>query len=214
MARFVVVLLITVCSASAQTYIGALGGITSLSADAGSQRTAAGLALSSYAPSNGGALDLFAGVHLHNYFSVQGDYIWNRNDLVLNSSSGTGRFYQEARSSTQSAGIFDFLAYFRRRNNRIRPYLAVGVGVSHLASTRERLIASSGGPVLPLATFSYTGPVLRSHVGIDLRSTRKVDFRYSFSETLGHNEISEQLSPPAPHKLANFQNLFGFVIRL
>lgn len=125
-----------------------------------------------------------------------------------------GRFYQEARSSTQSAGIFDFLAYFRRRNNRIRPYLAVGVGVSHLASTRERLIASSGGPVLPLATFSYTGPVLRSHVGIDLRSTRKVDFRYSFSETLGHNEISEQLSPPAPHKLANFQNLFGFVIRL
>jgi Outer membrane protein beta-barrel domain len=213
MIRLALLLLITAGSAASQTYVGALGGIATLSADAGSQRTGQGLALSSYAPANGGALDLFAGMHLHNYFSVQANYIWNRNDLVLNSSSGTGTFYQEARSSSQNAVIFDGLVYFRQRDSRIRPYLAVGFGISHLTSTRDHLIALSGAPVLPPATFSSTSAVLRSHVGIDLRLTGKVDFRYSFSETLGHNEISKHLSPPAPRRLANFQNLFGFVLR-
>lgn len=213
MTRLAVVLLLTACSASAQFYIGALGGIATLSADAGSQRTAQGLSLSSYAPANGGALDLLVGMLVHNYFSVQANYIWNQNDLVLNSSSGTGMFYQEARSSSQNAVIFDGLVYFRQRDSRIRPYLAIGTGISHLTSTRDHLIALSGAPLLPAATFSSTGLVLRSHVGIDLRLKRKVDFRYSFSETLGHNEISKQLSPAAPRRLANFQNLFGFVLR-
>src|SRR5712691_7395763 len=155
-------------SAPAQTiYVGAIGGVATLSADAGSQRTAQGLSLSSYAPANGGALNIFAGVHLRNYFSVQGNYVWNENDLVLNSSlSGSGTFYQESRSSSQNSGIFDLLVYFRRRGSRIRPYLGTGVGVVHLKSTRERLIASSGAPSLPLLTFTSTGPVFRSHVGI------------------------------------------------
>jgi len=207
--------LITACSVFAQTYtyIGALGGIATLSADAGSQRTAQGLALSSYAPSNGGALDLLAGIHLHDYFSVQANYIWNRNDLVLNSSTGTGTDYEDARSSSQHAGIFDFLVYFRQRDSWIRPYLALGIGVSHLTSSRTLLIASNGTPALPPKIFSSTGPVLRSHVGIDLKLKPKLYFRYSFSETIGHNEISKNLSPPGPRKLANFQNLFGFVVR-
>jgi len=215
MTRWAAVLfvLITACSAFAQTYIGVLAGIATLSADAGSQRTAQGLALSSYAPSNGGALDLFAGMHLHDYFSVQANYIWNRNDLVLNSSTGTGTDYADARSSSQHAGIFDFLVYFRERDSWIRPYLALGIGISHLTSSRTLLIASSGTPALPPKSFSSTGPVLRSHVGIDLRLKPKLDFRYSFSETIGHNEISQNLSPPGPRKLANFQNLFGFVVR-
>jgi hypothetical protein len=203
-------------SASAQTepYAGVIGGVATLSADVGSQTTGLGLSLSSYAPANGGALNVFAGAHLHNYFSVQVNYIWNRNNLVLNSSSSsTGTFYRETRSSSQNAGIADFLIYFRRRGSRIRPYLGTGGGITHLTSTRIRLIASGGAPVLPPATFSSTGPVFRSHVGIDLTLARKLDFRYSFSEMIGHNEISKHLSPPGPRKLANFQNLFGFVVR-
>ena len=196
------------------TYVGASGGIATLSADAGSRGTAQGLSLSSYAPANGGALNVFAGVHLHNYFSVQVNYIWNENDLILNSSSSsTGAFYQESRSSSQNSGIFDFLIYFRRRSSRVRPYLGTGVGVVHLASTREKLIASSGAPSLSPLTFTSTGLVFRSHVGIDLRLARKLDFRYSFSEMIGQNEISKHLAPPAPRGLENFQNLFGFVVR-
>lgn len=194
-------------------YVGVIGGFATLSGDAGSQSSAQGLALSSYAPRNGGAVDVFAGAHLHNYFSVQANAIWNRNGLRFNSASSSGGFYQEDRSSSQEAAILDFLIYFRRRSSRIRPYLGTGIGMIHLSSTSDRLIASGGAPALPRAQFSSTGPVLRSHVGIDFRLARRLDFRYSFSEFIGHNEISRQLSPPGTHKMLNFQNLFGFVLR-
>ena len=202
-------------SAQARPYLGVLGGIATLSGDAGSQATAQGLNLSSYAPANGGAINAFAGVHLHDYFSIQGNFIWNENDLHLNSaSSGTGTSYQEKRSSSQEAGVFDFLIYFRRRTSHLRPYLGTGVGVIHLSTTQARVIESQGRPALPPATFSYTGPVFRSHVGIDLRLSEKLDFRYSFSEFIGYNEFSTRLSPPGSSALKNFQNLFGFVVRL
>lgn len=202
-------------SAQAKPYAGVLGGLATLSGDAGSQPTAQGLNLSSYAPANGPALNLFAGLHLHNYFSVQGNFIWNRNGLQLNSaSSASAASYQERRSSSQKAGVFDFLVYFRPLRSRIRPYLGTGVGVIHLASTQTKLISLQGSLVLPPASFSSTGPVFRSHVGIDVTLARNFALRYSFSEFIGQNEISEHLSPPAPRGLKNFQNLFGFVVRL
>jgi hypothetical protein len=215
--RYVLLVLFSILTpalCAAQFYAGTIGGISTLSADAGSRSSAQGLSLSSYSPSNGSALNVFAGAHLHNYFSVQANYIWNRNDLILNSaSSNSSTFYQQARSSSQHAVLFDFLLYFRKRNSRIRPYLGTGGGVTHLASREERVIAFGGTPALPPASFSSTRPVFRSHVGMDIRTFRRVDFRYSFSELIGKNDISKHLSPPAPRRLANFQNLFGFVVR-
>jgi len=159
-------------------------------------------------------LNVFAGAHLHNYFSLQVNYILNSNSLRLNSVSSSGNtFYEEDRSSSQHAAIFDCLLYFRRRNSRVRPYLGTGAGVVHLSSRQDRVVASGGSPALPPAAFSSTNPVFRSHVGIDLRLTRRLDFRYSFSEIIGHNEISRHLSPPGSRGLADFQNLFGFVMR-
>ena len=194
-------------------YVGIIGGVATLSGDGGSQRTATGLSLSSYSPANGGALNAFAGLDLHNYFSLQGNFIWNRNSLHLNSASSNGSFYQEDRSSSQEAGVLDFLIYFRGRSSRIRPYLGTGAGITHFTSKLERVVASGAAPVLPPTQLSYSGPVFRSHVGIDLRISGKLSFRYSFSEMLGHNPISRHLSPPGPSSLKNFQNLFGFVTR-
>jgi hypothetical protein len=202
------------CFAEERFYVGVIGGVSTLSADAGSQATPNGLSVSSYAPQSGGAFNTFVGVHFHNYFSAQANYIWNQNDLVLNStSSESGSFYEEARSSTQHAFIADFLIYFRKRGSRIRPYLGTGTGVVHLESDSRGILRSGGTPVLPPASFTSNRVVLRSHVGIDFRLVRKLDFRYSFSETIGRNDISNHLLPPAPRRLANFQNLFGFVFR-
>ena len=157
---------------------------------------------------------------MHNYFSLQGNYIWSQHDLLLNSSSagsnafGSNTFYQQARTSSLSALVMDFLLYFRNRSSRVRPYLGTGGGIIHLSSTEDRLVASGGVPALPPSTFSSNRPVFRSHVGIDLRFTRKLDFRYSFSEMIVNtNDISSQLSPPGSRRLENFQNLFGLVLR-
>ena len=212
---FVVMFLVAQSAfASVEPYAGAIGGIATISADAGSQLTSQGLNLSAYSPENGGALNVFAGIDLHNYFSVQLNYIWNENPLTLNSTSSySNTFYQQKRNSSQQAGVADFLLYFRRRESRFRPYLGTGGGIIHLTSKAEQLIAIAGAPQLPPATFSSTRPVFRSHVGIDIRIWRKLAFRYSFSELIGKNDISKHLSPPAPRRLANFQNLFGFAIR-
>ena len=155
---FAVLLLFTSVSALAEVtpYVGIVGGVATLSADAGSQPSNGGLSLSSYAPANGGALNVFAGADLHNYFSVQGNVIWNRNSLHVNSTSSSGTFYQEDRSSSQYAGILDFLIYFRKRTSRIRPYLGTGGGFIHLSSSLQRVVASGGSPTLPPPQFSST----------------------------------------------------------
>jgi len=213
-AIFLVVLSGSFVSAQVKSYVGVIGGISTLSADAGARASSSGLSLSGYSPQNGGALNVFAGLHLHNYFSVQANYIRNQNDLVLSStSSSSSAFYQQARTSSQQAAILDFLIYFRHRASRIRPYLGTGGGVMHLSSTATSVLRSNGIPALPPASFSGTRPVFRSHVGIDIRLASRLDFRYSFSESLSKNDISQHLSPPAPRRLANFQNLFGFVFR-
>lgn len=214
LAMLLLCVLASVVHAEVVPYVGIIGGISTLSADAGSSTTISGLSLSAYSPQNGGALDVFAGVHLRNYFSIQADYIWNQNELLLSSASSTSNtFYQQARASSQHAAVFNFLIYFRRRSSRIRPYLGTGGGILHLSSKENRLLRSGGTPAVPPATFSAIRPLFRSHVGIDFRLIRRLDFRYSFSESLSKNDISKYLSPPAARRLANFQNLFGFVVR-
>ena len=195
-------------------YVGAIGGVATLSADGASQTTSTGLSLSSYAPQNGGALNVFAGAAVDDFVSLQMNYILNSNDLTLNSvSSNSAAFYQEDRSSTQQAGILDALIYFRARKSRIRPYLGAGGGFVHLISKEQRIASLSGTPQLPPSRFTSTDPVYRAHVGIDFRLTGRLDLRYSFSDTIGRNPISKYLSPPGSRVMENFQNLFGFVVR-
>ncbi len=220
MLRFIlVVALECVCFqvpalAQVTPFAGALGGVATLSADARSLPTSQGLNVSLYKPENGPAVNLIAGVHLNQYLSVQASYVWNRNGLTLSSSSsGSNSFYEERRKSSQQAVLFDLLVYFRRLDDRLRPYLSAGTGVDRFSSAQERLVALRSTPVLPQTRFSSTRPALRIAVGIDIALTHRVALRYSFGETIRHNDISAQLSPSGERLLANFQNLFGFVVR-
>ena len=195
-------------------FAGALGGVATLSADARSVPKPQGLDLSLYKPANGPALNLFAWVHLNPYVSLQANYVWNRNDLRLSSSSSVSTsFYEEQRKSSQQAALLDVLVYFRRLDDRLRPYLSAGTGIVHFSSTQLRLLALGGSPALPQTRFSSNRPALRVAVGIDVALTRRLALRYSFGETIRHNDVSAQLAPPGKRNLANFQNLFGFVVR-
>lgn len=208
--------LCSVCAtpARAQFYIGAMGGLATLSGDASSIVSADGSSFSSYSPQNGPVLSGLAGYHISDYFSVQASYIWNRNQLTLSSGSFSGGIqnsYEETRSSSQQSVIGDVLVYFRKRSSRFRPYLSVGTGYVHLSSTQEQIQQVVGDPVLPAQTFTANLIALDVPVGIDVRLRKGWSFRYAFSETLTKNPISDQLSPPGHASLKNFQNLFGFV---
>jgi len=105
------------------------------------------------------------------------------------------------------------LVYFRRREDRLRPYLSAGTGVVRFSSTRQNEVAIGGNPALPPTRFASTRPALRVAVGMDVAVTHRLALRYSFGETIRHNDVSAQLAPPGKRNLANFQNLFGLLVR-
>ncbi|MGH9453027.1 MAG: outer membrane beta-barrel protein [Terriglobia bacterium] len=195
-------------------YAGALGGLATLSGDGRSILSPSSSQVSLYKPENGPAINLFAGWDIADYVSVQGNYIGNRNDLTL-VSTGFGSkgpsAYKEFRGSQQSSFIGDLLVYFRKRDSKVRPYLSGGTGIVHLASSAGILGDVTGSPQLPPQEFSSTDIGLRVAVGMDVRLRKGWAFRYSFSETISHNPISDELSPLGQRGLKNFQNLFGFV---
>jgi hypothetical protein len=202
------------CNAQGRAYIGVVGGVSTLSADARTVLDSDSAATSSYKPENGPTAGVYLGLHWTNYFSVQADYLWNRNVLTLDSlaanttGAGTG-LYERRFQSHQHAAFGSALLYFRRRSSWVRPFLSVGTGVVHLtAEPRSARIVLGLSPPGP---FSATKPALHVAVGIDLKLKSRWGFRYSFAETSNLNPISHQLTPPGSRRLANFRNLFGVV---
>src|SRR5438552_1943796 len=106
MARMGVLLVViaSLCgsvAAEVTSFVGVVGGLATLSADGRSQQVPQGIDASLYKPENGPTLNLFAGAHLTQYVSVQANYIWNRNDLMLTSTSPeSNSFYEEERNSS------------------------------------------------------------------------------------------------------------------
>jgi len=205
----------TASIAEAQLYAGVVGGVATLSGDS---RSIIGpsSSSSSYDPKNGPAVEVLLGADLTNYLSVQGEYIWNSNTLNLTAASfgnGMQQAYQESRSSSQQSVLGDLLIYFRKRGSRLRPFLSIGTGLVHLSSSQQQIKQFIGTPMLPAQQFSSNMAALHVPVGIDVKLAKGWAFRYSFSETLTGNPISQQLSPQGLHNLQNFQSLFGFVKR-
>ena len=202
----------TLLLAQRPMYIGALGGLATLSGDGSSNVTASSASTSLYDPRNGGAASIFWGWHIFKYVSIQGNYIWNRNDLTLTSTllnPTASSFYQQPMSSAENAFIGDVLVYFRPRGDRVRPYLSQGGGVVHFSSRVSGSTVSNGNLAVPPGGSSSTFPTSRTAVGLDVRVARAWYFRYTFGENISHNPVSAQLSPPGQRLLKNFQNLFG-----
>jgi len=202
------------CNAQHRLYVGFMGGVSALSADARTVLDSGSAAMSSYKPENGPTAGVYIGLHWTNYFSVQGDYLWNRNGLTLDSlaasTTGAGtRLYERAFQSRQHAAFGNALLYFRPRSSWVRPFLSVGTGVVHFAA--EPRSAGIANGLSPPGRFSATKPALHVAVGIDLKLKSGWGFRYSFAETSSSNPISQQLTPPGSRMLANFRNLFGVV---
>jgi opacity protein-like surface antigen len=196
-------------------YAGVLVGVSTLSADARASTQPSRAEVSLYKPENGPALNLFVGVHLGRYFTVQSNYVWNRNDLALFSSVASaegGRFYEQPRTSRQHAGVVDALMYFRAIGSGIRPYLSTGAGLVRFTS-ESTWNGVAGGLPSPDGEIASTRLALRVAVGIDLAIGDRWSARYSFSETISGNPISARLTPPGERNLANFQNLFGVIRR-
>jgi len=213
-ALYLVTGLLLAAPVEAQVYVGVLGGLSTLSGDARSVLSQSSTAFSSYDPKDGGSLELLIGKHLSDYFTVQVNYVWNGNGLTLTSaafSGGTQVGYRQSRTSSQHGVIADVLVYFRGRESRLRPFLSLGTGLVHFSSSEERIEQIIGTPSLSPQRFGANMIALHVPVGMDVKIGKGWAFRYTFSETLSANPISDRLSPPGQHSLKNFQNLFGLI---
>ena len=158
-----------------------MGGISALSGDPSADIMADGFSVSQYAPENGLALNLFAGTHLHEYVTLQGNYIWNRNGLALFmgvASPGDLAFNRQQRMSAQHAVVGDLLVYFRQRSSRLRPYLSFGLGVVRFDTDTPGAVLESAMPELP-GPVPSTDLVLRVAVGMDIKMGDAWRLRYS-----------------------------------
>lgn len=196
----------------AQWFAGAGGGVATLSADGATRIDAGETAVSLYKPENGPVVHVFAGRHLHDYFSIQGSYTWNRNAAAITGTRFGGgeeatfeRVYQTRSQSVAVEGMI----YFRRRGERFRPYLSGGAGVARMAAEAVSTTVRKGAAVLPADRFTAAGVLWRTAVGIDIRAGRGFSVRYNFWETLSANPISRQLAPRGGRGLANFQNVIS-----
>ena len=154
------------------------------------------------------------GGHLSDYLSLQGSYGWNRNELTLTSSQSAGDanvFAEQVRTATQHSVLGELLLYFRNRKSFARPYLSAGAGLVRLSSSEESIRSVRGVTPMAPGAFRSTSAAFRVAVGIDLFIKNGWAFRFTFSETIRNNAISEQLTPPGERNLAHFQNLFGLV---
>jgi len=195
-------------------FAGGAAGIATLSADGQASIATDDIAVSLYSPENGPAVNLFGGVHLSDYVSLQGNYVANANRVTLTASAGSNRdfsFYEQQRKTAQHAAIADLLLYFREEGQHVRPYLSAGVGLVRFTSDVKELKAARGVLKVPPERSTSTAAVLRVAVGIDLAIRNGWAIRYTFSEAIRSNPISAQLSPSGQRGLANFQNLFGVV---
>jgi hypothetical protein len=205
-------LLPSLLSAQRTLYLGAAGGLATLSGDGSGVVTPSTAATSLYDPTNGGAASLFFGAHSFEYVSFQANYVWNRNDVSLASTftgPGTSSFFRQPVRETQNAFLVDALVYFRKRSSRVRPYLSEGGGFVHITSQLAPGGISHGTLPLPPSTSIHVSPALRSAVGLDIRFLRAWYFRYSFGETISRNTFGDQLFPPEHRIPKNYQSLFG-----
>ncbi|MBL0158662.1 MAG: outer membrane beta-barrel protein [Bryobacterales bacterium] len=210
--RWLPVALLFAGSLTAQdSFVGGFFGVSTLSGDARTDVTAAGARFSSYKPENGATAVAFGGRHLTDFFSVMGSYSWNRNAVLLAyGSTVPAEAYAQPFRATLHTGMGEGMLYFRNRRSRVRPYLSTGMGFTRTQLQADGAPVVSGVPARPADSTSRTGPAFRFAVGIDLMMTKRAAFRYSFSETIQGNPMSEALTPVGQRKLANFQNWFGF----
>jgi hypothetical protein len=199
-------------AAQTHIYLGTMGGLATLSGDGSASLNSSSASTSLFDPMNGGAAEVFLGVHSFHYVSFQADYVWDRNNVVLISTTGSPgalAFYREPESVTQDAFLGSALFYFRRRASRIRPYLSEGLGAVLIRSRLSGGAIVAGSLRLPPASSDHVSAALRTSVGLDVQLRSSWYFRYSFGETITRNTFGDQLSP-AEHRIPkNFQNFWG-----
>lgn len=194
------------CCATAQVWeMGALGGYgftDNVTVKNGTNSATAGL-------KSGPMFGFVAGSNDYNRFAGEASYIYRYSDLKLSGAGSDVSFG----GHTQFVD-FRFLVHFADREQRLRPFVAIGGGVAVYTGTGQE---SAGQPLNTLAALTHTQetkPMLSAAAGVKYRVSRHVMIRGEFRDYV--TPFPDSVIAPAPGAAAggwlhNFCPLFGVV---
>lgn len=151
---------------------------------AGSAKATAGFA-------NGWGASAWLGNDMHKYFGGEMRYMFQQNDLRLESGGRTYSF--GGRSQTIH---YDFLIHGAPRGSKIRPFVAIGGGIRGYEGTGREVA------VQPLNNFAFLTkttqwvPVISVGGGIKFMATKRIAFRGEFRDYI--SPIPDKVITAAP----------------
>ncbi len=140
---------------------------------------------------NGGTFGIFGGANDYKYIGGEASYLYRLSDLKL-SSGGT---QVDFAGHTQFLD-FRFLVHFAAREQRFRPFVAVGGGVAIYSGTGEPNAAQPLNNFAALTNTRETKPMASGAAGIKYRLTHHLGLRFEFRDYA--TPFPNRLIGPAP----------------
>jgi hypothetical protein len=140
---------------------------------------------------NGGAIGVYAGEDMYRYWSGEANYLYRMSNLKLD---GNGKSVEFGAHTHIITG--DFLAHFRPRGSRVRPYISFGGGIELVQGTGTESAAQPLGNLAALTHTNEVKPVGEAGVGVKVQLTPHVRLRVQVRDFI--TSAPNEVITPAP----------------
>lgn len=158
----------TVPASAQQWELGAIGGF----AYSPSMTVKNATASASTGLKSGGAIGVYAGEDMYRYVSGEANYLFRTGDFKV---EGGGKSATLAAHTHIITG--DFLAHFKPRGAKIRPFISFGGGIEVLQGTGQESATQPLGNLVALTATREVLPVGEAGVGVKIQMSKHLRIR-------------------------------------
>lgn len=136
-------------------------------------------------------LGIYAGQDMYRYWSGEATYLYRAGDLKLEGSGKSVSFGAHTHLITG-----DFLAHFRPRGARIRPFVSFGGGVEVMVGTGQESATQPLGTLAALTATREVLPVGEAGVGVKVQLSKHLRLRVQVRDYF--SQAPNDVIAPAP----------------
>jgi hypothetical protein len=139
----------------------------------------------------GVAVGVYGGQDMYRYWSGEASYLYRAGDLKLDGSGKSATFGAHTHLITG-----DFLAHFRPRGSRIRPYISFGGGIEIMEGTGAESATQPLGNLAALTATREVLPVGEGGVGVKVQVAEHIRLRVQVRDYF--SKAPNEVIAPAP----------------
>jgi hypothetical protein len=136
-------------------------------------------------------LGIYAGQDMYRYWSGEATYLYRAGDLKLEGSGKSASFGAHTHLITG-----DFLAHFRPRGARIRPFVSFGGGIEVMVGTGQESATQPLGNLAALTATREVLPVGEAGVGVKVQLSKHLRLRVQVRDYF--SQAPHDVIAPAP----------------